>query len=180
MPKILTLSDVNTILFKIAYLRDVEQNQFLSHITEIIHTQVDIYFTGFYLLEFEGKWIVFCTGTPGEITEIMSKRGHQFKANAIAANKITLLNSNRLTYTLSTNPNDNLSVKLETDHGPNYLSPLLPETRSNLSLPLRIQEKLIGLWQIESSKENAFEIDDIIHFQFLADQISVQLNLLSE
>ena len=180
MPKTLSLSDVNTILLKISDLHDVEPNQFLRYITEIIHTQVDIYFMGFYLLESDGKWVVFRIGTSGEFTERMLELGHQFKADAIAVNKITLLNSHRLTYTLSTDPRNNLDARLETDRAPNYVSPLLPETRSNLSLPLRIQENLIGLWQIKSSKENAFEIDDIIHFQFLADQISVRLNLLPE
>lgn len=60
---------------------------------------------------------------------------------------------------------------------------VLPETRSELSLPLIVRNKVIGVLDLQSSDAQAFHFDDIAVFQTLADQIAVALEnarLLSE
>jgi GAF domain-containing protein len=49
-----------------------------------------------------------------------------------------------------------------------FKNPLLPETRSELALPLISQGKTIGALTIQASQEDAFSKEDITTFQTLA------------
>ncbi|MBI1881300.1 MAG: GAF domain-containing protein [Chloroflexi bacterium] len=164
----------------IALLRDLEQDEFLKHITEIIHTYVNISFLMFFVLDSDGEWVKFRTGTSGETTNFLLTKGYQLKAGmAVFVDKIGLQSRNIFIYSLPTEAQNNLDIQLKEDQVPNYFSPLLPETRSLLSLPLRFRGKLVGAWHICSSRDEGFELEDILHFQLLADQIAVRLFLLS-
>ena len=54
-------------------------------------------------------------------------------------------------------------------------NPELPETRSELSLPLIVRNKVIGVLDMQSTKERAFSHDEIDMFQTLADQIAIAI-----
>ena len=58
-------------------------------------------------------------------------------------------------------------------HRPN---PLLPETKSETAIPLRIGNRIIGALDIQSTEVDAFTEDDIAILQLLADQISVGID----
>jgi PAS domain S-box-containing protein len=56
-----------------------------------------------------------------------------------------------------------------------FNNPFLPETRSEMTLPLRTGERIIGALDVQSNKENAFDDDDIGILQVLADQLAVAI-----
>ncbi|MGB7876866.1 MAG: GAF domain-containing protein [Anaerolineales bacterium] len=58
-------------------------------------------------------------------------------------------------------------------HKPN---PLLPETKAEAAIPLRIGNRIIGALDIQSTEVGAFSEDDIAILQLLADQISVGID----
>lgn len=51
-------------------------------------------------------------------------------------------------------------------------SALLPETRSELALPLKVEDRVIGVLDIHSTKEDAFKPEDISVMLVLADQLA--------
>lgn len=55
-------------------------------------------------------------------------------------------------------------------HRPN---PLLPETKAEAAIPLRVGNRTIGILDIQSTEVEAFTEDDIAILQLLADQIAV-------
>jgi GAF domain-containing protein len=55
-------------------------------------------------------------------------------------------------------------------------NPELPDTRSELSLPLIVRNKVIGVLDIQSTEAQAFRYDDIEIFQTLTDQIAVAID----
>ena len=180
MPNTLTLNNVNAILMSMSTLQSNDPKHFLQEIVEIIHTYVNIYFLQFFLLDSSKKTVVFSGGTAGEITEMTFARRYSIATETIVSSKQIALSTNRnVVYTFSDDSFYSLDLKLEADYGQNYAAPLLPETRVQLSLPLRFQGELVGLWRVMSSNEDAFDLDDIMHFQMLADQITVKLYLLS-
>ena len=61
----------------------------------------------------------------------------------------------------------------ESLHKPN---PLLPETRAETAIPLRIGSRIIGALDIQSTEVDAFSEDDVAILQLLADQISVGID----
>lgn len=179
MSNTLSLSTVNSILTKITLLRNLEPGQFLEQVVEIVHTHIDIYFLEFFLLNPEDEWAIFQAGTRGEVTHLLLSRGYRIKVgtNGLIVDKIELRNEHLSTYLLPSDPQNNLDIQLELNQAPNYISPLLPETKSKLLLPLRFQENLLGAWHVSSSRFNGFDFDDIVYFQLLADQIAVKLNI---
>ncbi|NTU74814.1 MAG: response regulator, partial [Anaerolineaceae bacterium] len=56
-----------------------------------------------------------------------------------------------------------------------YPNPLLPETRSEMGIPLKIGRRIIGILDIQASLRNAFSQDDITVLQILGDQIAIAI-----
>jgi GAF domain-containing protein/HAMP domain-containing protein len=57
-----------------------------------------------------------------------------------------------------------------------FNNPDLPETKSEMALPLRIEDRVIGALDIQSVVSNAFTEEDINLFATLADQVSIAIN----
>ncbi len=59
---------------------------------------------------------------------------------------------------------------------PRFLSvELLPETRSELAVPLRLRGRVIGVLDVQSRQLNAFRDEDVIALQLLGDQIAIAI-----
>lgn len=54
-------------------------------------------------------------------------------------------------------------------------NPDMPETRSEMALPLKIRDRSIGVLDVQSKEENAFTQDDVATLQVLADQIALAI-----
>jgi signal transduction histidine kinase len=54
--------------------------------------------------------------------------------------------------------------------------PLLPDTRGELGIPLKIGDRVMGALDVQSTQINAFSEDDVTVLQTLADQIAVALD----
>ncbi|GAB4494636.1 MAG: hypothetical protein OHK0052_00150 [Anaerolineales bacterium] len=57
-----------------------------------------------------------------------------------------------------------------------FAYPDLPETRSEMALPLRVGQQQLGVLDVHSRYANAFSMEDIAILQILADQIAVAIN----
>ena len=56
-----------------------------------------------------------------------------------------------------------------------FNNPDLPQTRSELALPLKIEKQVIGALDIQSTEINAFSDEDIVALTTLADQVSIAI-----
>ncbi|NTV35717.1 MAG: GAF domain-containing protein, partial [Anaerolineaceae bacterium] len=54
-----------------------------------------------------------------------------------------------------------------------YPNPLLPETQSELAIPMRVGEQVLGALDVQSRYVNAFSDEDVNTLQILADQIAL-------
>ncbi len=54
-----------------------------------------------------------------------------------------------------------------------YPNPLLPDTRAEIGIPLKIGQKVVGALNVHANVVNAFDTDDILVLQILADQIAI-------
>ncbi len=53
-----------------------------------------------------------------------------------------------------------------------YKNPLLPDTRSEIALPLKVGRRVIGALDVQSVTENAFTSEDVRMLQTIADQLA--------
>jgi signal transduction histidine kinase/CheY-like chemotaxis protein len=56
-----------------------------------------------------------------------------------------------------------------------FPNPLLPETRSEMGIPLKLGPQVIGALDIQSQRINAFSPDDVAVLQILADQVAIAI-----
>ncbi len=73
--------------------------------------------------------------------------------------------------------NNQLFVSNNVDNTPNFVrDPLLPNTQSELAVPLRKGNQVLGVLDIQSEQTDRFTSDDINLMQSLADQIAIALD----
>ncbi|MBL8103092.1 MAG: GAF domain-containing protein, partial [Anaerolineales bacterium] len=54
-----------------------------------------------------------------------------------------------------------------------YANPLLPDTRAEAAIPLKVGERILGVLDIQSTKSYSFSEDNLRSLQILADQLAV-------
>jgi GAF domain-containing protein len=56
-----------------------------------------------------------------------------------------------------------------------FNNPYLPNTRSEISLPLKVENRVIGVLDVQSNQPQAFNQDDVATLQILADQLAIAI-----
>ncbi len=62
------------------------------------------------------------------------------------------------------------------DDEPHLYNPLLPDTRSEMGLPLIVGEDVIGALDIQSRRPHAFQKEDLAIYRLLADQLAIAIH----
>ena len=57
-----------------------------------------------------------------------------------------------------------------------YLADALPETQSELAIPLKVGSKVLGVLDLQSNKKNAFTQADLTILRALADSIALAIH----
>ncbi len=57
-----------------------------------------------------------------------------------------------------------------------FSNPDLPQTRSEMALPLQVREEVIGVLDVQSAEPEAFGPEDVAALQALADQVAMAIN----
>lgn len=68
---------------------------------------------------------------------------------------------------------DQLVVNDTTKDATYYANPLLPKTRAEAAIPLKVGERILGTLDIQSDKPYAFSEDNLRSLQILADQLAI-------
>lgn len=139
-----------------------ELDKLLSNTVDLIAKQFDLYHAGIYLNNERGDYVILQAAS-SEGGKQLLERGHRLAVGTqgmigfVAAQK---------------KPRLALDVNEDTAFQKN---PELPETRSELTLPLIVRNKVIGVLDLQSSDVRAFQYDDLEVFQTLANQIAVAI-----
>ncbi len=140
----------------------LDQEVMFQQAVNLLKDRLDLYYAGIFIVEETGQFAVLRAGT-GEAGRQMVSNGHRLEVGGTSM--IGWSVSNRM-------PRIALDVGEEAVR---FSNPLLPETRSELALPIISQSNAIGALTIQSTKPNAFDEDDILIFQGIADSFSVAL-----
>lgn len=67
-------------------------------------------------------------------------------------------------------------IALDTGQDTTYFNnPLLPNTRSEVAIPLKIEDQVIGVLDVQSTQPEAFTQDDVATLQVMADQLALAI-----
>lgn len=134
----------------------------LVQITEVIHREFGFYHIGIFLLDTAKEYAVL-SASNSDGGRIMLARGHRLKVGETGL----------VGYVTSTGKP---RVALDTGSDAVYFNnPDLPETRSEIALPLRSGEEIIGALDVQSVESDAFNEDDVRILDTLADQVSIAI-----
>jgi len=139
-----------------------DADRLLPYITDLIHQSFNIYHVGIFLVDEQKQYAILrASNSDGGL--IMLKRGHRLKIGEQGiVGFVTLRGESRIA----------LNVGQDAVF---FNNPDLPNTRSELALPLKIGETILGALDLQSVEENAFTQDDVSVLSILADQVAVAI-----
>jgi GAF domain-containing protein len=145
-------------------------NQLLSETTRLISDQFGFYHVGIFLVSPDGQNAVL-RSTNSEGGQRMMERGHQLEVGKVGI----------VGYAVGSG-----EARIALDVGEDatfFNNPDLPETHSEMALPLKVRGRVIGALDVQSKQTNAFHEEDVRILQTLADQVALAIdnaNLLTE
>ena len=151
-----------------ASVLDVEQ--LIRTVVELIQERFSLYYVGLFLTDDAQEWAVLRAGT-GKAGEEMLAQGHRLSLDATSMIGRCVLTG---------------TAEIQLDVGESsvrFANPLLPDTRSELALPLRSRERTIGAMTVQSTRSAAFDEADMSVLQTMADQVALAIEnarLISE
>ncbi|MBP6209639.1 MAG: GAF domain-containing protein [Anaerolineales bacterium] len=136
--------------------------ELLPRITEAISQQFGFYHVGIFLVDAGNQYAVLSAAN-SEGGKKMIKRHHQLKIGeqGMVGN-----------VTSTGNPRVALDVGEDSVY---FTNPELPDTHSEMALPLKIGGTIIGALDVQSSESNAFTTEDINTLSALANQVSLAI-----
>ena len=135
----------------------------LPQITQVISQQFDFYHVGIFLLDSNNEFAVL-SATNSKGGQKMLDRGHKLRVGQIG-----------IVGTVAENGKPRIAFDVGMDAN-FFNNPDLPETRSEMALPLfSSRQQLIGVLDVQSVEVNAFSQDDIQILTTLTDQVSVAI-----
>lgn len=135
----------------------------LEQAVQLIRQRFDFYHAGVFLIDDSGEYAVIRAAT-GEAGRRLLEANHRLRVGQVG-----IVGS----ATGSGQVHVSQDVTLDSSY---YKNPYLPETRSEMALPLRLGGQVIGALDVQSTRPNAFDEGDITTLQLLADQLAVALN----
>ncbi|PKN93532.1 MAG: hypothetical protein CVU44_09275 [Chloroflexi bacterium HGW-Chloroflexi-6] len=145
-------------------------DEMLRDAAEIVRTQFDLYYVQVYLTDASRTNLVLQSGT-GKVGEELVGRGHRLPLNTASINGRAAIEKRSV-------------VVSDTADSPSFRpNPLLPETRSEMAVPLSLGDQVVGVLDLQSAEANALNLDNLPAFEALAGQIAVAIqnaNLLEQ
>jgi GAF domain-containing protein/HAMP domain-containing protein len=159
------LTTVADVAREITRAQDLET--LLDNLVRLVSERFNFYHVGIFLVDEQQEFAVL-RASNSEGGQIMLNRGHQLKVGEVGI----------VGYVTGTG-----KPRIATDVGIDavyFQNPDLPLTRSEMTLPLIVGDRIIGAFDVQSTEANVFTQEDIELFTILSDQvaIAIQNNLL--
>lgn len=154
------LEAVSSVARAIASVQDL--NSLLPDITNLVSAQFGFYHVGIFLLD-ESREYAVLRASNSEGGRRMLSRGHRLQTNrnSIVGYAIT---------------SGEARIALDVGSDATYFdNPDLPETRSEMALPLRVGGRVIGVLDVQSTQTGAFAGEDLSVLATLADQVTIAI-----
>ena len=139
-----------------------DPHEMLSSAVEMIRARFDLYYTQVYLIDSSGRNLTLRAGT-GEVGKELLKRGHHLPINYGSLNGRAAADLKPV-------------IVANTTLSPSFLpNPLLPNTRSEMAIPLIVGGRVIGVLDMQSEIPNSLNEANLPAFEALAGQLSVAI-----
>jgi signal transduction histidine kinase/DNA-binding response OmpR family regulator/putative methionine-R-sulfoxide reductase with GAF domain len=140
----------------------LDQQELLERAVELISQSLSLYHAGVFLIDETGEWAVLMAAS-SEGGRHMLARGH----------KLGVGQQGIVGWVTGTGE---ARIALDVGEDAVYFdNPDMPETRSEIALPLKVGDRMLGALDVQSNHEAAFSDEDAVILQALADQVAIAI-----
>jgi len=149
----------------------LELDELAQQVVNVIQERFDLYYVGLFLTDQAGeeveapsRWAVLRAAT-GEAGREMIARGHRLEIG----------DTSMVGWAVS---HRQARIALDVGHAEEVVrfdNPLLPDTRSEMALPLISRGEVIGALDVQSVEPEAFSDEDVAILQTMADQVALAI-----
>lgn len=144
----------------------LDPDELLPEVVELIKTGFNLYYAGIFLIDHTGER----TGEPGRWAVLRAGSGEPGQQMLAAGHKLQVGGSSMIGSAIAES-----QAQISHDVGAAahfFRNPYLPDTRSEMALPLVSRGQVLGALTIQSQWEAAFSQEDVTSLQTMADQLS--------
>jgi PAS domain S-box-containing protein len=147
----------------------LDPDELLERVVNLVHDRFGLYYVGLFLVGQEpgerepGKWAFLRLGS-GKAGQRMVEQGHKLEIGGASMIGQCLVTKQ---------PRVAMDVGKEAVH---FANPLLPDTRTELALPLISRGQALGALSIQSTQAAAFSPEEMVVLQTMADQLAISID----
>jgi GAF domain-containing protein len=146
----------------------LELEALVPRVVDLVRERFVLYYAGLFLVDDAGEYAVLEAGT-GEPGRLMKEQGHKLQIGGVSmVGAACAQKQARIALDVADVQAGAEMVRFD--------NPLLPETRSEMALPLLVGDRVLGALDVQSTKPNAFSEEDIAVLQLVADQVAVAVD----
>jgi len=135
----------------------------LPNAVELIRSQFNLYYAQIYLIDALGRTLTLRAGTGGVGAELL-RRGHRLAVGPGSINGVAAGERRAI-------------IVADTATNPIFkANPLLPETRSEMAVPLLVGERVMGVLDLQSRHPGSLSEENLSVFEALAGQLAIALD----
>jgi len=138
----------------------LDLDELLKKATDLIRSRFDFYHAAIFLKDMPGEFVVIREAT-GDAGAQMKRAGHKLGVGSKSVVGFVAGNG------------EPLIVNDTTRDATYYANPLLPDTRAEAAIPLKIGERIVGVLDVQSKLAFAFAENNLRTLQILADQLAI-------
>ncbi len=138
----------------------LDLDELLQKAVDLIRTRFSFYHASVFLKDLPGEFVVIREAT-GEAGTQLKRSGHKL---AVGSKSIVGFVAGQ---------GESLIVNDTTRDATYYPNPLLPYTRSEAAIPLKVGDRIVGVLDVQSNQLFAFDEDNLRTLQILADQLAI-------
>lgn len=139
----------------------LDPDELIARVVTMIRKAFDLYYVGVFVVDERKEWAVLRAGT-GTAGQIMRERGHRIK-----------IGEGMIGWSIA-NAKARIALEVEDDNI-RLATTELPETKSELAVPLRSRGTVLGAFTVQDSQPNAFDEQSVTVLQQMADQVAIAL-----
>ena len=140
-----------------------DQQDLLNRVVKLVSERFGFYHAGIFLLNPSREWAVLQAAS-SEGGQRMLERSHRLRVGQEGmVGYVTYHGKPRIALDVGSEPTF-------------FNNPDLPDTRSEITLPLRVRNEVIGTLDVQSTEAEAFNEDDIAILQAIADQVAMVIS----
>jgi GAF domain-containing protein len=140
----------------------LDPNQLIRHVADSVKERFDLYYVGVFIVDTQKEFAILQYGT-GDAGRKMVANHHRLAVGGYSMIGWT---------TQTRKPRIALDTGSEAVR---FDNPLLPDTKSELALPISTHKNIYGAMTIQSDRPQAFDENDILILQSIGDSLAIAL-----